>query len=45
MHEEWAKWIKAPTRHVTLTGRVKGPSISNVSESRIPGMVLKVRLL
>jgi len=22
MHEEWAKWIKAPTHHVTPAGRV-----------------------
>jgi len=32
MHEEWAKWIEAPTHHVTPTGRVKRPSISNVCE-------------
>jgi len=30
MHEEWVKWIEAPTHHVTLAGRVKHPSISNV---------------
>jgi len=30
MHEEWAKWIEAPTHHVTLAERVKWPSISNV---------------
>ena len=30
MHEEWAKWIEAPTHHVTPAGRVKRPSISNV---------------
>jgi len=32
MHEEWAKWTEAPTHHVTSTGRVKRPSISNVCE-------------
>ena len=32
MHEEWAKWTEAPTHHVTLAGRVKQPSISNVCE-------------
>jgi len=32
MHEEWAKWIEAPTHHVTPAGRVKRPSISNVYE-------------
>ena len=32
MHEEWAKWIEAPTHHVTPAGRVKWPSISNVCE-------------
>jgi len=32
MHEEWAKWIEAPTHHVTLAGRVKWPSIPNVCE-------------
>ena len=32
MHEEWAKWIQAPIHHVTLAGRVKCPSISNVCE-------------
>jgi len=32
MHEEWAKWIEAPTRHVTQAGRVKRPLISNVCE-------------
>ena len=32
MHEEWAKWIEAPTHHVTLAGRVKWPLISNVCE-------------
>jgi len=32
MHEEWAKWIEAPTHHVTLAGRVKRPLISNVCE-------------
>ena len=32
MHEEWAKWIEAPTHHVTLAGRVKWPSISNICE-------------
>ena len=26
MHEEWAKWIEAPTDHVTPAGRVKRPS-------------------
>ena len=30
MHEEWTKWIEAPTHHVTPTGRVKRSSISNV---------------
>jgi len=30
MHEEWAKWIEAPTHHITPAGRVKRPSISNV---------------
>ena len=29
MHEEWAKWIKAPIHHVTPAGRVKWPSIFN----------------
>jgi len=32
MHEEWAKWIEAPTDHVTPAGRVKRSSISNVCE-------------
>ena len=32
MCEEWTKWTEAPTHHVTLTGRVKRPSISNVWE-------------
>ena len=32
MREEWAKWIEAPTHHVTRAGRVKRPSISNVCE-------------
>jgi len=32
MHEEWAKWIEAPTHHVTLAERVKRPSIYNVCE-------------
>ena len=32
MHEEWAKWIEAPTHHVTRAGRVKRPLISNVCE-------------
>jgi len=32
MHEEWSKWIEAPTYHITLAGRVKRPSISNVCE-------------
>ena len=32
MREEWTKWIDEPTHHVTLTGRVKRPSISNVCE-------------
>jgi len=32
MHEEWAKWSETPTHHVTLAGRVKRPSISNVCE-------------
>ena len=32
MCEEWTKWIESPTHHVTLTGRVKWPSISNVCE-------------
>jgi len=30
MYEELAKWIEAPTHHVTLAGRVKRPSIPNV---------------
>ena len=30
MCEEWTKWIETPTHHVTPTGRVKRPSISNV---------------
>jgi len=30
MHEEWAKWIEAPTHHVIPAGRVKRPLISNV---------------
>jgi hypothetical protein len=30
MREEWAKWIEAPTDHVTPAGRVKQPSVSNV---------------
>jgi hypothetical protein len=33
MHEEWEKWIEAPTHHVTPAGRVKWPSISNVISS------------
>ena len=32
MHEEWAKWIEAPTHRVTPVGRVKQPSIYNVCE-------------
>jgi len=32
MQEEWAKWIEAPTHHITPAGRVKQPSISNVCE-------------
>ena len=32
MREEWAKWIDAPTHHVTPAGRVKRPLISNVCE-------------
>jgi len=32
MHEEWAKWFEAPTYHVTPTGRVKRPTISDVGE-------------
>jgi len=32
MYEEWAKWIEAPTDHVTPAGRVKRPSIYNVCE-------------
>ena len=32
MHEEWAKWVEAPTHHVTPAERVKRPSISNVCE-------------
>ena len=32
MHEEWAKWIEAPTHNVTPAGRVKRPSISNACE-------------
>ena len=32
MHEEWAKWIKTPTHHVTPAGREKRSSISNVCE-------------
>jgi len=32
MHEEWAKWIEAPSHHVTPGGRAKQPSISNVCE-------------
>jgi len=32
MHEEWAKWIEAPTHHVTPAGRMRWPSISNVCE-------------
>jgi len=32
MHEEWAKWIEAPTDHVTPAGRVKRPLISYVCE-------------
>ena len=32
MHEEWTKWIEAPTHHVTPAGRVKRPLISNVCE-------------
>jgi hypothetical protein len=32
MHEEWTKWVEAPTHHITRTGRVKRPSISNVCE-------------
>jgi hypothetical protein len=30
MQEERTKWIEAPIHHVTLTGKVKQPSISNV---------------
>jgi len=32
MHEEWARWTETPTHHITPAGRVKRPSISNVSE-------------
>jgi len=32
MHEEWTKWIEAPTHHITPAGRVKRPSNSNVYE-------------
>jgi len=32
MYEEWAKWIEAPTHHVTPAGRVKRPLISNVGK-------------
>ena len=32
MHEEWTKWTEAPTHHITPTGRVKRPLISNVCE-------------
>jgi len=32
MHEEWAKWIEAPTHHITPKGRVKRSLISNVCE-------------
>ena len=32
MHEEWAKWIEAPTYLVTPAERVKQLSISNVCE-------------
>ena len=32
MHEEWAKWIEAPSHHITPAGRVKRPSISDVCE-------------
>jgi len=32
MHEEGAKWTEAPTHNITLAGRVKRPSISNVCE-------------
>ena len=32
MHEEWAKWIEAPTHHVIPAGRVRRPSICNVCE-------------
>ena len=32
MHEERAKWIEAPTHHVTPAGRVKRSLISNVCE-------------
>jgi hypothetical protein len=32
MHEEWAKWIEAPTHHVTPAGRVRRPSVPNVGE-------------
>ena len=31
-HEEWAKGIEAPTRHVTPAGGVKRPLIFNVCE-------------
>ena len=32
MHEAWAKWIEAPTLHITPAVKVKRPSISNVCE-------------
>ena len=32
MHEEWAKWVEAPTHYVAPAGRVKRPPISNVCE-------------
>ena len=32
MHEEWAKWIEAPTHHVIPAGTMKRPSIYNVCE-------------
>ena len=32
MHEARAKWIEAPTHHITLALRVKRPLISNVCD-------------
>ena len=46
MHEEWAKWTETLTHLITLAGKVKQPSISNVYEwVKNSWQRVKVRLL